>query len=196
MIGEAVIAAIVTGVFGVIIAMIQTQKQITKLSAPSHEQQKSDPPQPADTHGPLAEARQNDVRAIQRRSSRVLWLAVVLVVLSFLGGTVVGSNAWLGSRILVFKQPRGPGPWEAADFLEFDGQASLKVKKLPPRGWSLAVRRPKDADWKILEQTGQWTKEKLEWKSVPEQVEVMMKIDMSVKRSDLRLPSEVKKLKR
>jgi hypothetical protein len=136
------------------------------------------------------------VEAVKRRSARVLWLALALLVLSFVGGTLVGSNGWLGSRILVFKHARSPGQWEVADFVAFDGPESLNVKKLPPKGWNLAVRRPKDAEWKNLEQTGQWTKGKLEWNTVPEQLEVMISIDTGVKRSDLRLPSEVKMLSR
>jgi hypothetical protein len=196
MIGEAVIVAIITGVFGVIIAIIQTQKQITKLSTTSYEQQKTDPLQSADTPRQLTETQQHDVKAIKRRSSRVLWLALVLLVLSFAGGTIVGSNGWLGSRILVFKHARGPGQWDVADYVAFDGPESIHVKKLPPKGWKLAVRRPKDTDWKILEQTGQWTKGKLEWNTAPEQLEVMIGIDTNVKRSDLRLPSEVKKVSR
>jgi hypothetical protein len=196
MIGEAVIAAIITGVFGVIIAMIQTQKQIARLSATSHEQQKTAPLQSTDTPRQMTEAQQSDAQAIKRRSSRILWLAMALLVLSFLGGTIVGSNGWLGTRILVFKHPRGPGQWEVADFIAFEGQESIQVKKLPPRGWNLAVRRPKDTDWKILDQTGQWTKAKLEWNTVPEQLEVMIGIDTNVKRSDLRLPSEVKVVRR
>src|SRR5262245_26859612 len=163
MIGEAVIVAIVTGVFGVIIAMIQTQKQIVRLSTASHEQQRTDTLQPVDTPRPLTEAQQNDAKAIQRRSSRILWLAIVLLVLSFVGGTIAGSNGWLGSRILVFKHPRGPRPWEVADYLAFDGPESLHVKNLPPSGWNLAVRRPKDTDWTILERKGQWTKGNLDW---------------------------------
>jgi hypothetical protein len=196
MIGEAVIVAIITGVFGVIIAIIQTQKQIAKLSTTSHEQQKTDPLRSADTPGQLTEAQQHDVKAIKRRSSRVLWLTLVLLVLSFAAGTIVGSNGWLGSRILVFKQPRGPGQWEVADFIAWEGQESLNVKQLPPKGWNLAVRRPKEADWKILDQTGQWTKAKLDWNTVPDQLEVKLGIDPSVKRSDLRLPSEVIKVSR
>ena len=196
MIGESVIVAIITGVFGVIIAIIQTQKQIAKLSVAPHEQQKTDPPQLADTPGQLTEARQHDVRAIRRRTSRVLWLSMVLLVLSFVGGAIAGSNGWLGSQILVFKRARGPGQWEVADYLALAGPGSIQVKKLPPRGWILAVRRPKDADWKTLEQTGQWTKGELDWNTVPDRLEVMMKIDTRVKRSDLRLPSEVKRVSR
>jgi hypothetical protein len=194
--GEAVIAAIVTGVFGVLIAMIRTQNQIVTLSATSHEQQRADALQSSGAPRPLTEAQQNDVKALKRRSSRVLWLAMILLVLSFLGGIVAGSNGWLGSRILVLKHPRDPGPWEVADFLAFDGQESIKVKQLPPRGWNLAVRRPTDADWRILEQTGQWTKGKLDWDMLPDQLEVMLGIDARVKRFDLRLPSEVKRLSR
>jgi hypothetical protein len=190
MIGEAVIAAIVTGVFGVIIAIIQTQKQIANLSAASHEQQRTD------THGQLTGAQQHDVKAIRRRSARVLWLALALLVLAFAAGIIAGSNGWLGSRNLVFKHPRDPGQWEAADFLAFVGQESITVKQLPPKGWNLAVRRPKDANWTTLDKTGQWTKGKLEWNTVAEQLEVMLTIDPSVKRSDLRSPSEVKTISR
>ena len=116
MIGEAVIAAIVTGVFGVIIAIIQTQKQIARLSTASHEQPKADSPQSSDAPGQSTEAQQHDVKAIQRRSSRVLWLTLVLLVLAFAGGTIAGSNGWLGSQFLVFKHPRAPGTVGSSGF--------------------------------------------------------------------------------